>query len=127
MTSSSNSTKSPIITSIPPVPFAVSPPRPPPPIVQRISGESDDLLTLPSPLILEGPFNEVIEQLRNVANLNIWVNYRGMTAGGIPKNTPICLDVSGQNLDVALESLLVQASTPDTSVTRRSSESTSAA
>ena len=105
-----------LLKPIPPVPIGSSPARrpPPPPVVERVPGESNNAQILPSPLVLEGPFNEVIDQLRAAANLNIWVNYRAMAAGGIPRNTPVCLDVSGQELDVALESLLIQASTPDT-------------
>ncbi len=103
-----------LLKPIPPVPFATSPPPPPPPTVWRDADASNNLEPLPSPFILEGPFDQVIEQLRAAAHLNIWVNYRGMAAGGIRKNTPIHLDVSGKTLDAALESLLKQASTPDT-------------
>jgi hypothetical protein len=99
---------------IPAVPVAPATPAPPPPRIQRIPSAADNVGPLPSPLVLEGPFNEVINQLRAAANLNIWVNYRAMAASGISKESPICLDVSGQSLDVALDSLLRQASTPDT-------------
>jgi hypothetical protein len=104
-----------LLDPVPPVPIAPAPPTPRL-IVHHPPAITNEIQSLPSPLILNGPFDQVIDQLRTAAHLNIWVNYRAMAAAGIPKDTPISLDASGQTLDVVFNSLLAQACTPNTTL-----------